>query len=34
MKKEYWYLLGGIVIGLVAAPQLKRIPGVKALPTL
>jgi hypothetical protein len=34
MKKEYWWLLAGIGIGLVAAPQLRRIPGVNKLPTV
>lgn len=34
MKKEYWWLLGGVLIGIVAAPQIRRIPGVNKLPTV
>ena len=34
MQTKYWWLIGGVVIGLVAAPQLKKIPGVSKLPTL
>lgn len=34
MKKEYWYLLVGIGIGLIAAPQLRRLPFVDKLPTV
>jgi hypothetical protein len=34
MKKEYWYLLAGIGIGLVAAPQLRKLPVVSKLPTV
>lgn len=34
MNQKYWYLLAGIAIGLVAAPQLRKIPGVSKLPTV
>ena len=34
MDKKYWYLLAGIVIGLIAAPQLRKIPGVSSLPVV
>lgn len=34
MKKEYMYLLVGIVIGLVAAPQLRKLPVVSSIPTV
>ena len=34
MDKKYMYLLVGVVIGLVAAPQLRKIPGVSKLPTV
>lgn len=34
MQQKYVYLLIGIGIGLVAAPQLRRIPGVSKLPTV
>ena len=34
MRKEYYYLLAGVVIGLIAAPQLRKIPGVSKLPTV
>ena len=34
MRKEHYYLLAGVLIGLVAAPQLRKIPGVSKLPTV
>lgn len=34
MDKKYWYLLIGVGIGLIAAPQLRRIPGVSKIPTI
>lgn len=34
MQQKYMYLLIGIAIGLVAAPQLRKIPGVSKLPTV
>lgn len=34
MDKKYMYLLAGVVIGLIAAPQLRKIPGVNKLPTV
>lgn len=34
MKREYWCLLIGIGIGLVAAPQLRKLPIVDKLPTV
>ena len=32
MQQKYWYLIGGIVIGLVAGPQLRKLPVVSKLP--
>jgi hypothetical protein len=34
MKKEYMWLLAGIGIGLVAAPQLRKLPIVSKIPTV
>ena len=34
MHSKWTYLAIGIVIGVVAAPQLRRIPGVSKLPTV
>jgi hypothetical protein len=34
MQQKYIYLLVGIGIGLIAAPQLRKIPGVNKLPTV
>lgn len=34
MQQKYIYLLVGIGIGLIAAPQLRKIPGVSKLPTV
>jgi hypothetical protein len=34
MQQKYVYLLVGIGIGLIAAPQLRKIPGVAKLPTV
>lgn len=34
MKTEYWYLLAGVLIGIVAAPQIRKIPGVNKLPVI
>jgi hypothetical protein len=34
MDKKYWYLLAGVLIGLIAAPQLRKIPGVSSLPVV
>jgi hypothetical protein len=32
MSQKYWYLIGGILIGLVAGPQLRKLPVVSKLP--
>jgi hypothetical protein len=34
MDKKYWWFIGGIVVGIVAAPQIRKIPGVNKLPTV
>lgn len=34
MKKEYIYLLIGVLIGVVAAPKLRSLPVVGKLPTV
>jgi hypothetical protein len=34
MRKEYYYLLAGVAIGLIAAPQLRRLPIVSKIPTV
>jgi hypothetical protein len=34
MDQKYWYLIIGVLIGLVAAPQLRKIPGVSKLPVV
>lgn len=34
MQQKYVYLLVGVAIGLIAAPQLRKIPGVSKLPTV
>lgn len=34
MPAKYWYLLAGIGIGLVAAPQLRKLPVVGRIPTI
>jgi len=34
MDKKYMYLLIGVAIGLIAGPQLRKLPGVSALPTV
>jgi hypothetical protein len=34
MQQKYIYLLIGIAVGLIAAPQLRKIPGVSKLPTV
>jgi hypothetical protein len=34
MQQKYVYLLVGILVGLVAAPQLRRLPVVGKLPTV
>lgn len=32
MKREYYYLIGGVLLGIVFANQIKRLPGVGAIP--
>jgi hypothetical protein len=34
MKSKFWWLLGGVVLGVVFAPQVQKIPLVNKLPTL
>jgi hypothetical protein len=34
MKKEYYYLLGGVVLGIVFAQQIRKIPLVDKIPTV
>lgn len=34
MPTKYWYLLAGVGIGLVAAPQLRKLPIVSKIPTV
>lgn len=34
MKSKLLWLAGGIVLGVVFAPQVQKIPGVSKLPTL
>ena len=34
MDKKYVYLLVGVGIGLIAAPQLRKLPFVSKLPTV
>ena len=34
MRKEYYYLLAGIAIGIVAYPQIRKLPVVSKLPTV
>lgn len=34
MNRNWTYLLVGVAIGLVAAPQLRRLPVVSKLPTV
>ena len=33
MDKKYYYLIGGVILGIVFAPQIRRIPGVSKIPT-
>ena len=33
MRKEHYYLLAGVLIGFVAAPQLRRLPIISKLPS-
>lgn len=33
-KSELTWLLVGVLVGLVAAPQLRKIPGVSKIPTV
>jgi hypothetical protein len=33
MDKKYYYLLGGILLGIVLGPQIRRLPGVDKIPT-
>jgi hypothetical protein len=34
MQQKYWYLVAGMLIGLVAAPQLRKLPLASKLPTV
>jgi hypothetical protein len=34
MQQKYMYLLLGVAIGLVAAPQLRKLPLVSKIPTV
>lgn len=34
MQQKYMYLLIGVAIGLVAAPQLRKLPIVSKIPTV
>jgi hypothetical protein len=34
MKDIYWWFLGGIAVGIIAAPQIRKIPGVNKLPVI
>lgn len=34
MDKKYYYLLGGILLGIVLAPQIRKLPGVNRIPTV
>jgi hypothetical protein len=34
MKKEYYYLLGGVLLGIVFAQQIRKIPLVDKIPTV
>jgi hypothetical protein len=33
VKKEYYWLLGGVVLGIIFAPQIHKLPLVNKLPT-
>jgi hypothetical protein len=33
-KKEFWYLVGGVIGGIVFAQQIKRLPLVNKIPTV
>jgi hypothetical protein len=34
MKSKFWWLLGGVVLGVVFAPQVQKIPLVNKLPQI
>jgi hypothetical protein len=34
MQEKYKWLLLGVVLGIVAAPQIKKIPGVNRIPSI
>lgn len=34
MDKKYWYLIGGVVLGIVFSAQIRRIPGINKIPTI
>jgi hypothetical protein len=34
MKAEYKWLIGGIILGIVLGPQIRKIPGVSKIPVL
>lgn len=34
MNQKYMYLLGGIALGLILAPQLRKLPIVSKIPTV
>jgi len=34
MDKKYYWLLGGVLLGIVLGPQIRRLPGVNKIPVV
>jgi hypothetical protein len=34
MNNKYYWLIGGIVLGIVLQPQISKIPGISKIPSL
>jgi hypothetical protein len=34
MPEKYKWLIGGIIVGIVLGPQIRKIPGVSKIPTV
>ena len=34
MDKKYYYLLGGVLLGIILGPQIRRLPFISSIPTV